>query len=163
MPEPTVRDADPTADADAVWGILEPVFRRGDTYAVDVDVAREDGLAFWFDHARVRVAVADGHVRGTYYLDRNQGGGGSHVANCGYAVHPDARGLGLGRAMCADSLEQARRAGFTAMQFNFVVSTNEDAIRLWEAMGFEVVGTIPGGFTHPERGHVDALVMHRHL
>jgi GNAT superfamily N-acetyltransferase len=163
MADTSIRDADVTADADAIWAVLEPIFRRGDTYAIDVDITREDALDFWFGHAEVRVAVVDHRVLGTYYLDRNQAGNGSHVANCGYAVHPEARGLGLGRAMCADSLDRARGAGFTAMQFNFVVSTNLDAIHLWKEMGFEVVGTIPDGFRHPDRGYVDAFVMHRHL
>lgn len=158
-----IRDADPAGDADAVWAVLEPIFRRGDTYAVDPCISREDALAFWFTHDRVRVAVVDGWVAATYYLGPNQAGGGRHVANCGYAVHPDAKGLGLGRSLCRDSLDVARDAGFKAMQFNLVVSTNEAAVHLWQDLGFAIVGTIPEAFDHPEFGLVDAYVMHRSL
>lgn len=163
MPDSTIRAARPSDDVDAIWDILRPVFRRGATYAVDADITRDAALAYWFDHREVRVAVTGDRVVGTYYLHRNHAGNGGHVANCGYAVHPDARGAGIGRAMCADSLDRARGAGFTAMQFNLVVSTNSGAIRLWEVMGFDIVGTIPDGFRHPDHGPVDAFVMHRRL
>ncbi|HEX2027049.1 MAG TPA: GNAT family N-acetyltransferase [Nitriliruptorales bacterium] len=143
--------------------MLEPVFRRGDTYAIDPDISREDALAFWFEHQLVRVAVGDGGVAATYYLGPNHAGRGRHVANCGYAIHPDARGLGLGRALCADSLNVARREGFKAMQFNLVVSTNQAAVHLWQDFGFEIVGTVPEAFDHPHEGFIDAYVMHRRL
>lgn len=160
---PVVRDAAAASDGEGVWAILEPTFRRGDTYAVDPAITRADALAFWFDHARVRVAVLDGRVVGTYYLGPNQSGPGRHVANCGYAVAVEARGAGVGRLMGRDSLEVAREAGFLAMQFNLVVSTNADAVHLWRSLGFEVVGTVPRGFDHPDHGLVDAHVMHRML
>lgn len=158
-----VRDADPTGDAGAVWAVLEPILRRGDTYAIDPGISREDALDLWFDHGRVRVAVVDGWVAGTYYLGPNQAGGGRHVANCGYAVHPDARGRGLGRSLCLDSLDVARAEGFRAIQFNLVVSTNEAAVHLWRDLGFTIIGTIPDAFDHPDQGLVDAHVMHRML
>lgn len=160
---PTIRDADPTVDGEAVWSVLQPILRKGHTYAIDPTISRGDALAFWFDHVRVRVAVVDGRVAGTFFLGPNHAGPGRHVANCGYAVHPDARGAGLGRAMCIDSLAVARREGFRAMQFNLVVSTNEAAVHLWRDLGFDVVGTIPDGFEHPRLGFVDAHVMHRTL
>lgn len=164
MPDqPAIRDADRDADGDAVWSVLEPVFRHGETYAIDPDIDREDALAYWFAHPLVRVAVVDDWIAGTYYLGPNQAGGGRHVANCGYAVHPRGRGLGIGRSMCTDSLEVARQAGFQAMQFNLVVSTNRAAVHLWRDLGFEIVGTIPEGFDHPRAGLVDAYVMHRSL
>lgn len=163
MFELSIRNARPTDDADAIWDILQPLFRRGETYAVDVDITRDAALAYWFDHRDIRVAVIDDRLVGTYYLDRNYAGNASHVANCGYAVNSDARGAGIGRAMCADSLDRARVVGFTAMQFNLVVSTNSDAIHLWQTMGFQIVGTIPDAFRHPHHGYVDAFVMHRHL
>lgn len=162
--QPVIRDADPAADAEGVWSILEPIFRRGDTYAIAPEISREDALAFWFDHPRVRVSqLSDGWIAGTYFLGPNQAGAGRHVANCGYAVHPEARGLGLGRSMCTDSLDVARAEGFHAMQFNLVVSTNEAAVHLWQDLGFDVVGTIPEAFDHPEVGFVDAHVMYRAL
>jgi ribosomal protein S18 acetylase RimI-like enzyme len=158
-----VRAATPP-DADAIWGILEPIFRRGDTYAVDHDISRDDALGWWLRPAHdVFVAVDGGEVVGTYHLVANHDGRGAHVANAGYAVAASAQGRGVGRLLCEHSLGYARERGFRAMQFNFVVSTNESAIRLWQAMGFDVVGRLPMAFDHPELGLVDALVMHRHL
>ena len=100
---------------------------------------------------------------GTYYLRRNQAGGGAHVCNCGYMVAPEARGHGVARAMCEHSMEAARRQGFRAMQFNFVVSTNVGAVRLWENLGFEIVGRLPSAFDSPSQGLVNAYVMFRTL
>ncbi len=150
------------ADADAIWAILEPVFRAGETYPVPRDISRADALAYWNSpgHA-VFVALAEAAVVGTYYLRANQQCGGAHVANCGYATAPQYTGRGVARAMCAHSLEEARRRGFTAMQFNFVIASNERAVRLWRSCGFMIVGTLPGVFRHPTRGLVDAYVMHR--
>lgn len=144
-------------DQDAVWAILEPVIRAGDTYALDRSLSREAALAYWFSPEHAVLVTED--CLGTYYLRRNQAGGGSHVANCGYMTAPSARGRGLARAMCAHSLEEARSRGFRAMQFNFVVSTNTRAIALWESFGFATVGRLPRAFAHPTAGDVDALVM----
>jgi ribosomal protein S18 acetylase RimI-like enzyme len=96
-------------------------------------------------------------------LQPNQQGGGSHVANCGYVTAPWATGRGVARAMCAHSLDRARERGFRAMQFNFVVSTNQRAVALWQSLGFEIIGRLPGAFQHPTAGFVDALVMYRSL
>jgi ribosomal protein S18 acetylase RimI-like enzyme len=128
------------------------------------DWSRREALAFWRGPAHaVFVAQEGAEGLGTYYLRPNQKGGGAHVANCGYATHPRARGRGIARAMCVHSLELARRQGFTAMQFNFVVATNDPAVALWKSLGFDVVGRLPGAFMHPQHGPVDALVMHRTL
>jgi len=151
-----------SADHDAVWAILEPVIRAGETYALDRDMSRKAALAFWFG-SEAFVAEEDGAVVGTYYLRRNQAGGGGHVCNCGYMVSPQASGRGVARKLCAHSLEEARRRGYCAMQFNFVVSTNERAVRLWQSMGFVEIGRVPGGFDHPVHGFVDALIMYRSL
>jgi ribosomal protein S18 acetylase RimI-like enzyme len=158
-----IRFAD-AGDRDAVWRILEPVLRAGDTYTLPAEMTREDALDYWFaQQHEVFVTVVDGVVCGTYYLRANQRGGGAHVANCGYMTAQEAGGRGIARAMCVHSLERARARGFRAMQFNFVVSTNERAVRLWEANGFEIVGTLPQAFRHPRAGYVDAYVMYRSL
>ena|SRR5579884_1663195 len=163
MPSLSIRPAAPD-DEDAVWRILQPTFREGATYPIPRDISREDALRYWFTPGHsVFVAEADGAVIGTYYLRANNGGGGAHVANCGYVTARDALGRGVARAMCAHSLEQARRHGFKAMQFNFVISTNTRAVKLWQACGFRIVGTLPSAFVHPERGAVDAYVMWREL
>lgn len=152
------------ADRPALAGILLPVIRAGETYALDPALDEEAALDYWLGPDRQTfVVAAEGAILGTYYLRANQPGGGSHVANCGYMVRTDATGRGVARQMCAHSLEQARAAGFRAMQFNCVVSTNRRAVRLWQAMGFAVVGTLPGAFRHPALGYVDAFVMYRSL
>ena len=152
------------ADHDAVWVILEPVIRAGDTYTLPRDLNREAALAYWFsDEHEVFVAEDGGVLLGTYYLRTNQRGGGSHVANCGYMTAANAAGRGVGSAMCLHSLEQARLRNFKAMQFNFVVSSNERAVRLWEKHGFRIVGCLPKAFLHPERGYTDAYVMYREI
>lgn len=151
-------------DGAAIWAILELVIRAGETYALDRDLSREAALAYWLAADRVSfVAEAGGRVLGTYYLRANQAGGGAHVANCGYATHPEARSRGIARAMAEHSFTEARARGFRAMQFNFVVSSNAPAVRLWHALGFETVGRVPEAFEHPALGPVDALVLYRRL
>jgi ribosomal protein S18 acetylase RimI-like enzyme len=159
----SIRPAKP-ADDDAIWAILQPTFRAGETYPVAREVSRAEALAYWRNagHA-VFVAEDAGQIVGTYYLRANTLGGGAHVANCGYIVAPEAMRRGVARAMCEHSLAQARERGFTAMQFNFVISSNTRAVMLWQRCGFEIVGTLPAAFKHPTRGPVDALVMFRKL
>lgn len=147
-------------DAEAVWNILQETFRAGETYAVNPDITRAQGLAMWIDSpAATFVAEIDGNIVGSYYIKPNQNGGGAHVCNCGYVTARQARGQGLAAAMCAHSQDAARGLGFQAMQFNFVLETNIGAIRLWERAGFDTVGRIPRAFNHPHAGLVDALVM----
>jgi len=152
------------ADYDAVWNIFHEIVAAGDTYALDPNMSREDALAYWFrSDAHIYVAEKDGRVVGTYILRTNQLGPGSHVANAAFMVASDAQGLGVGRRMAEHCLSEARRLGFRAMQFNFVVSTNAPAIHLWQKLGFKIVGTLPGAFRHPQKGYVDAYVMFRSL
>jgi ribosomal protein S18 acetylase RimI-like enzyme len=151
-------------DDEAIWEIIAPMIRAGETYPLARDLRRGDALAYWCsaDH-EVFLAEDAGRAVGTYYLRPNQKGGGSHVANCGYVTAPAAEGRGVGRTMCEHSLARARARGFQSMQFNFVVSTNERASRLWQSCGFEVVGRLPKAFHHPTLGDVDALVMFQTL
>ncbi len=149
-------------DAEAVWNILEPVIRAGETYTLDRDLSREQALGYWLAH-EVWVADLDGVVAATYYLKRNQAGGGSHVCNCGYMTSAAFQGRGLAREMCLHSMQMAREYGFRAMQFNFVVTSNQAAIHLWLKLGFREVGRLPGAFLHPSQGFQDALVLWRDL
>jgi ribosomal protein S18 acetylase RimI-like enzyme len=152
------------SDFDAIWSILEPVIRAGETYTLPRELSREDALAYWFsDGHEVFVAEEDGVVLGTYYLRGNQKGGGSHVANCGYMTASAATGKGVARAMCEHSLERARSRGFKAMQFNFVVESNERAVRLWQSYGFTILCRLPKAFLHPQLSYIDAFVMFREL
>ena len=152
------------ADRDAIWEIFHDVIAPGDTYAFDPQMSRQDALTYWFrSDTHTYVAEQDRHVVGTYILRPNQSGGGSHVANAAFMVASNARGQGIGRAMGEHCLREARRLGFRAMQFNFVVSTNEGAIGLWKQLGFEIVGTLPGAFLDPGKGYVDVYIMFRSL
>ena len=151
-------------DRDSVWKIFHAVVAPGDTYALKPDLSREEAMEYWFCPGNhVWVAEHAGVVVGTYLLRANQSGPGAHVANAGFMVAPSARGHGVGRALGEHCLAEASRLGFRAMQFNFVVSTNESAVRLWHQLGFAIVGTLPGAFQHPEHGLVDAYVMYRSL
>ena len=152
------------ADQDAIWDIFREVVAAGDTYAFDPGMSRHDALGYWFQaDTRTYVAESRGRILGTYILRPNQSGGGSHVANAAFMVAPDARGQGIGREIAEHCLSEARLLGFRAMQFNFVVSTNDSAMRLWQKLGFKIVGTLPSAFHHPEKGYVDVYVMYRSL
>ena len=149
-------------DRDAIWDIFREVVAARDTYAFDPGMSRHDALGYWFQaDTRTYVAESRARILGTYILRPNQSGGGSHVANAAFMVASDARGQGIGRAMAEHCLSEARLLGFRAMQFNFVVSTNDSAVRLWQKLGFKIVGTLPGAFHHPEKGYVDVYVMFR--
>jgi len=151
-------------DRGAIWAIMEPIIRAGETYTLPRDMDRASALAYWFSADReVFVAEDGGEIVGTYCLQVNQRGGGSHVANCGYMTAAPATGRGVARAMCAHSLDRARERGFRSMQYNFVISTNERAVRLWQSFGFETVGRLPNAFLHPTKGYVDAYIMYRSL
>jgi L-amino acid N-acyltransferase YncA len=152
------------ADHDAIWKIFHEIVSAGDTYALDPKMSREEALAYWFRaDTRTYAAEKNGRVVGTYILRPNQLGPGSHVANAAFMVASDAQGCGVGRAMAEHCLNEARQSGFRAMQFNYVISTNALAIRLWQELGFEIVGTLPGAFRHPEKEYVDVYVMFRSL
>lgn len=158
-----IRPARPE-DAPAIWSIIGPTIRAGETYTLDRKMSEEDALSYWMGADKeCFVAEEDGVVLGTYYMRPNQSGGGSHVCNCGYMTGAAATGRGVARRMCAHSLEHARSQGYRGMQFNFVVSTNERAWRLWQSLGFEIVGRLPRAFDHPAHGDVDALVMFQTL
>lgn len=160
---PEIRELRPE-EFELVWPFFRAVVAAGDTYAYPPDMALEEARRTWTaPPARAFVAILDGKAVGTSSIRPNQAGLGDHVANAGYMVAPEARGRGIARALCEHSLEAAREAGFDAMQFNYVVSTNEGAIRLWQRCGFEIVGRVPRAFRHRELGPVDVLVMHRFL
>ncbi len=149
-------------DRDAVWAMLEPVFRAGDTYAIDPGISREAALTYWTAYWAY-VAEIDGLPVGTFYIRPNQQGGGAHVCNCGYVTARGAEGRGVARAMLAFSLEEAKRLGFEAMQYNFVLASNTRAIETWVRAGFEQIGAIPRAFKLPDGSYVDAFILHRFL
>src|SRR6185436_15413239 len=140
------------SDWDAIWPIFHAVVREGDTYSYSPATTKEQGRALWMTPQGT-----------TYVACHGEQVLGSHVANAGYMVDPGEAGRGVGRAMCEHSLDEARRAGFFAMQFNFVVSTNTRAVALWQKLGFQIAGTLPKAFRHQQRGLVDVYVMYRLL
>jgi ribosomal protein S18 acetylase RimI-like enzyme len=148
-----------------LWPILRATFAKGDTYTFAPDAAEEDILGAWTRTPAATFVACDasGRILGSYFIKANQPGHGNHVGNCGYVVSEQARGKGVASLMCEHSQSAAVGLGFLAMQFNFVVSTNAGAIRLWQKHGFDIVGTLPQAFRHPEHGLVDAFVMYKWL
>ncbi|NNE81676.1 MAG: GNAT family N-acetyltransferase [Silicimonas sp.] len=141
--------------------MLKPVFRAGDTYAIDPDIPRQAALDYWMGECAY--VAGDDEPAGTFYIRKNQQGGGAHVCNCGYVTARGAEGKGVARAMLAFSLDEARALGFEAMQFNFVLANNTRAIDTWERAGFQVIGRQPKAFRFGDGRYTDALVMHRFL
>jgi len=158
-----IREATP-ADMTAIWPIFHEVIAAGTTYGCAQTASQADAENLWFKlPLKTYVIEVAGEVLGTYYIKANQEGPGNHVSNCGYMVSPSARGRGLATAMCLHSQQVAKELGFLAMQFNFVASSNEGAVRLWQRCGLEIVGRLPKAFCHPEKGYVDAFVMYKWL
>ena len=149
----------------AVWRIVKPVFRAGETYAFSPDISETEAHQVWIETPMATFIALDEHkdILGTYYIKPNQPGLGDHVCNCGYIVSVNARGKGVASDMCRHSQQEAVSRGFRAMQYNLVVSTNTSAVRLWKKHGFDVAGTLPGAFRHPRFGFVDAYVMYKQM
>ncbi|MBU0588896.1 MAG: GNAT family N-acetyltransferase [Gammaproteobacteria bacterium] len=153
------------SDWPTVWPLLHNTFASGDTYAFAPDSSEADIHKAWIELPLATLVACSeaGEVLGTYYLKANQTGLGAHVSNCGYVVAPQVQGRGIASTLCEHSQQEAVARGFRAMQFNLVVSTNERAVRLWQKLGFAVVGRLPGAFRHQRLGYVDALVMYKQL
>lgn len=148
---------------DAFWPIFQKVVLAGDTYGYPTDISKQAAYKAWMESpATTYMAVEDGEVLGSYYIKTNHAGPGSHVCNCGYMVGEAARGKGVATAMCEHSQQIATELGYKAMQFNFVASSNA-AVGLWQKLGFEIIGRIPGGFEHPDRSYIDAYIMYKWL
>jgi GNAT superfamily N-acetyltransferase len=151
-------------DKPEIWKIIKAVISTGDTYTIAPDAPEEEVMSWWFGSDKhTYTALSGGGIVGTFFLKANQPGLGAHVGNAGYMVSPDARGKGVGRYIAEWSLDEARRLGFSAMQFNFVVKSNEGAVRLWQKLGFEVIGEIPEAFDHSQLGLTNAFIMYRKL
>lgn len=152
------------SDKPQIWQIIKSVIATGDSYVFYPHSSREKMLSYWFSaEKKVYVAALENKIVGTFYLKPNQPDLGSHICNAGYMVSTEAKGQGIGRKMAEFSLLEARRLGFRAMQFNFVVKSNERAIKLWLALGFEIIGEIPEAFQNQEKGFTNALIMYRKL
>ena len=151
-------------DIDQIWPIFHEIAAAGETYAYPRDINMDKAIKLWLDIPKQTYVFEEaGKILGTYYIKTNQAGPGQHVCNCGYMVSTAARGRGLATKMCEHSQVVAKKLGYKAMQFNFVASSNEGAIKLWKKLGFESVGLLPKAFNHPSKGYVDALVMYKWL
>lgn len=158
-----IREAE-EGDWPGIWKIFRVVVSAGDTYSYAQDTPEDEARRLWATApATAYVAIEGDAIVGTYMMRPNQPGLGSHVANAGFMVAPGDSGRGVGRAMGEHALERAREHGYRAMQFNFVVSTNERAIGLWKSLGFSVVGTVPGAFRQRDEELVAIHIMHRWL
>ena len=153
-----------SADEERIWALLQPVFSAGDTYAVDPLIERHAAIAYWMEADKTAFILrVEGQAVGTYYIRPNQPGGGAHICNCGFITAPSARGKGVARRMLDHALIEAKQQGYRAMQFNFVLASNQRALAIWQRNGFATIGRIPQAFLHPKQGYVDALILHRSL
>ncbi|MFI1519245.1 GNAT family N-acetyltransferase [Kitasatospora cineracea] len=153
-------------DWPAIWPFFHRIVAAGETFTYPLDLGREQGRDWWLLSAPNRTVVAvdeAGTVLGTAKMNTNHMGNGSHTASASYMVDPAHSGRGVGRALCEYSLDWAREAGYRGMQFNAVVETNTHAVHLYRSLGFTVLGTLPEGFRHPEKGYVGLHIMHRPL
>ena len=160
-----IRKADIRTDYNKVWEIFREVISTGDTYVFDPGTPKEDLLKHWFaGYMDTFVAVDEAeNITGTYIIKPNQIDLGNHIANCSYMVNPEYQGRGIGRQLCGHSIRFAREKGFSGIQFNIVVSTNENAVNLWKKLGFDIIGTTPKGFRHKTLGFVDTYIMFKSL
>jgi L-amino acid N-acyltransferase YncA len=151
-------------DLEPLFLIFGQVLVRGDVFPYPIETTFEEFRKIWMPPSSFSFVAEDGgKICGGYYVKPQWPGRGAHVATATYMVSDDARGRGVGLALGLDSLEQARTRGYTAMQFNLVISTNKAAVALWQKIGFKIIGTIPGGFDHADLGKVDTYLMHRFL
>lgn len=152
------------SDRPAIWSIMEPIIRAGETYPLPRNMTDKAALAYWCSSLHTTLVAEDKTgIVGTYYVRPNNSGGGDHIANCGYMVHPNAQGKGVARTMCTHSLQHARNAGYKGVQLNFVIAGNAPAVGLWTSLGFKTIGTLPEVFNHPTHGYVDAHIMFQAL
>jgi ribosomal protein S18 acetylase RimI-like enzyme len=153
------------SDWPSLWPILRSTFSKGDTYTFATDASENEIFNAWTQVPTATFVACDvsGQIVGSYYIKPNQPGNASHVCNCGYVVSELARGKGVASLMCEHSQSTALELGFLAMQFNFVVSSNSGAVRLWQKLGYDIVGVLPRAFRHPLAGFVDAFVMYKWL
>lgn len=148
-----------------VWEFIEPVVRAGETYPYAMDMTSAQAHHMWVDATETSYVAEDGsgELIGSYYIKPNQPTLGAHVANCGYVVAKSARGRGVATRMCEHSQSEALKRGFRAMQFNLVVETNKAGVYLWQKLGFDIVGKLPGAYKHKTLGFVDAFIMYKVL
>jgi len=155
----------PLTDADwpPVYRFFRAIVAAGETYAYPEELDSDAARALWRAPGHVVVAVDGDTVLGTAGMGPNRPGRGAHVATGSFMVDPAHAGRGVGRALGEYLVRWARAAGYRGVQFNAVVETNAPAVHLWQALGFRIVGTVPGAFRHPAHGYVGLHVMYLDL
>ena len=153
------------SDWASVWPIYQGVVNAGETYTYDPSWSEQRAHDVWVEPApgHTFVAIEGDRVVGTAHVGPNKPARGSHVATASFMVSADARGLGVGRSLGIHVLESARADGYASMQFNAVVETNSGAVKLWQELGFQIIGTVPRAFEHPTHGRVGLHIMYREL
>ncbi len=151
-------------DEEALWGLLEPMVRKGGTYVFSLDKTKESMMGYWMGTDKTTFVVEkEGVVVGTFYLKANQEGLGDHICNAGFVVSRNVEGQGVGRWMGEYAQVAAKSRGFLAIQFNFVIKSNQKAVHLWTSLGFSLIGEIPEAYRHPNLGLVSALIFYKKL
>ncbi len=148
-----------------IWPIFSQIVAAGQTYAYPEDLSLIAARQLWMEEAPAQTVVAvDGDVvLGSAKMRPNRPGRGAHVSTASFMIDPAAQGRGLGRALGEYAIGWARAAGFHSMQFNAVVESNTAAVHLWRSLGFQILGTVPEAFDHPQNGLVGLHVMYRRL
>lgn len=152
-------------DSDAIWNIFSQIIKNeNNTYVYPPETTKEEAMFLWAGPAtETYVAKIGANIVGAYYLRPNHHGHGSHVANAGFIVDPGYRNHGVGKTMAFHAMDKAKKEDYSAMQFNAVVSSNSRAVKLWESLGFKIIGTVPKGFYQKDAGLIDLLIMHKFL
>lgn len=153
------------ADWREVWSIFKEVVGARDTYVYDPGWSSEKARSVWVEPppGHTVVACEDARILATAKIGPNKAGPGSHVATASFMVASEARGRGVGRALGEYAINWAREQGYASMQFNAVVESNLAAVKLWQALGFEIIGTVPQAFEHATLGRVGLHIMYRKL
>lgn len=155
-----IREATP-ADWEQIWPVFAEIVEAGETYAYPTDLTSDQAQALWLEGAPGLTVVLeeDGKVLGSAKMGPNRPGRGDHIGTASFMVDAAARGHGVGRRLGEYVVQWHRDQGYRGIQFNAVVETNTSAVRLWQRLGFEIVGTVPGAFDSRSHGYVGLHVM----
>ncbi len=145
-----------------IWPFFREIVDAGETYAYALDLTSEQARDLWLYEppGQTVVLVEDDRVLGSATMGPNRPGRGAHVGTASFMVSSDARGRGVGRRLAEYVVQWHREQGFRGIQFNAVVETNTSAVHLWQSLGFEIIGTVPGAFEARSRGPVGLHVMY---
>jgi GNAT superfamily N-acetyltransferase len=151
-------------DGSSLWELIKPIIRKGGTYVFLPNSSRDKMMNYWLNSdKKTYIAELEGEIVGTFYIKNNQPDLGDHICNAGFMVTQNQEGKGIGKEMGKFALSEAKRLGYQAMQFNFVLESNVHAVKLWKSLGFEILGKIPEAYRHPELGLVSALILYQRL